>query len=240
MKLAILIASAFVAFAVPASADVLLFSNGAPIGAGSSCNSNGNTCGLSDPANGFLIVDSFTLNSSAHVTSLSYDSVFGSTYYASTNWWIWTSKPAGDWDATAAFSGKDVVGANCARTVSDPACTGSEVQFGFTETTITIPSGDNIKLTAGHQYWIGFQNNISDGNTQGLVSSYVRSDNSLDKYAFQATDKGGFNRPLLPASAFTINGNLGPVPEPSTWALMLLGFAGLCLAAYRRATQAAA
>ena len=30
---------------------------------------------------------------------------------------------------------------------------------------------------------------------------------------------------------------LGGVPEPSTWAMMLLGFAGLGFAAYRRATQ---
>ena len=36
--------------------------------------------------------------------------------------------------------------------------------------------------------------------------------------------------------AFSLNGSV--VPEPSTWAMMLLGFAGLGFAAYRRASQA--
>jgi hypothetical protein len=36
---------------------------------------------------------------------------------------------------------------------------------------------------------------------------------------------------------FAISGHADPVPEPSTWIMMLAGFAGLGLAAYRRATR---
>ena len=39
------------------------------------------------------------------------------------------------------------------------------------------------------------------------------------------------------ADSLTIK--VGDVPEPSTWAMMLLGFAGLGCAGYRKATQAA-
>ena len=41
---------------------------------------------------------------------------------------------------------------------------------------------------------------------------------------------GAFN------AAFSLSGS--PVPEPSTWAIMLLGFAGLGFAGYRRAKMA--
>ena len=37
-------------------------------------------------------------------------------------------------------------------------------------------------------------------------------------------------------AAFSLSGSV--VPEPSTWAMMLLGFAGLGFAGYRRASQA--
>jgi PEP-CTERM motif len=43
------------------------------------------------------------------------------------------------------------------------------------------------------------------------------------------TGQGPFN------AAFSLRGS--PVPEPSTWAMMLLGFAGLSFAGYRRARK---
>jgi hypothetical protein len=39
------------------------------------------------------------------------------------------------------------------------------------------------------------------------------------------------------ALKFAISGHADPVPEPSTWIMMLAGFAGLGLAAYRRAAR---
>jgi hypothetical protein len=43
-------------------------------------------------------------------------------------------------------------------------------------------------------------------------------------------------------SNITVSGSLvsGAVPEPSTWAMMLLGFAGLGFMAYRRTKKSAA
>jgi hypothetical protein len=61
------------------------------------------------------------------------------------------------------------------------------------------------------------------------------------KYDLQRTQ----NSPLIdansPLSTFTISGPLvASVPEPSTWAMMLLGFAGVGFMAYRRRNQSAA
>jgi PEP-CTERM motif len=39
--------------------------------------------------------------------------------------------------------------------------------------------------------------------------------------------------------SFAINGGAGTVPEPSTWAMMLIGFVGLGFAGYRRTRKAA-
>jgi hypothetical protein len=39
------------------------------------------------------------------------------------------------------------------------------------------------------------------------------------------------------ALKFAVSGHADPVPEPSTWIMMLAGFAGLGLAAYRRAAR---
>ena len=36
-----------------------------------------------------------------------------------------------------------------------------------------------------------------------------------------------------------IRGNIGAVPEPSTWAMMIMGFAGVSFMAYRRRKQSA-
>jgi hypothetical protein len=42
-----------------------------------------------------------------------------------------------------------------------------------------------------------------------------------------------------PSGAILETGAMTPVPEPSTWAMMLIGFAGLALAGYRRALRTA-
>jgi PEP-CTERM motif len=43
---------------------------------------------------------------------------------------------------------------------------------------------------------------------------------------------------MIPSKLFTVNiGVPSPVPEPSTWAMMLLGFAGLGYAGYLRSQR---
>ena len=45
---------------------------------------------------------------------------------------------------------------------------------------------------------------------------------------------------LLSARRLAVGRNDTPVPEPTTWAMMLLGFAGLGLAGYRHANAGGA
>jgi PEP-CTERM motif len=49
---------------------------------------------------------------------------------------------------------------------------------------------------------------------------------------FDVRDGGG-------VSSFTQQGSINSVPEPSTWAMMILGFAGVGFMAYRRRNQSA-
>lgn len=44
----------------------------------------------------------------------------------------------------------------------------------------------------------------------------------------------GANAAIVPPLVITLPPNVGAVPEPSTWAMLLIGFAGIGFAAYRR------
>jgi hypothetical protein len=50
---------------------------------------------------------------------------------------------------------------------------------------------------------------------------------------------GGDSTNLGIVSGVTLNAPLSAVPEPSTWAMLLLGFAGLGFMAYRRKSKPA-
>jgi len=51
---------------------------------------------------------------------------------------------------------------------------------------------------------------------------------------------GGAGDPLTALDNFAVTFAAGGVPEPSTWAMMLIGFAGLGFAGYRRSQKASA
>jgi hypothetical protein len=60
--------------------------------------------------------------------------------------------------------------------------------------------------------------------------------NLTSAYAgFSALADGGISR----LDNFAIDGPTGAVPEPSTWAMMLLGFTGVGFMAYRRKSKPA-
>lgn len=67
---------------------------------------------------------------------------------------------------------------------------------------------------------------VYDTSTFGFLG--FASSTPFSSATFSQSDSG-FNIPEIEYGAFT-----GTVPEPSTWALMLLGFAGLGFAAYYR------
>ena len=91
----------------------------------------------------------------------------------------------------------------------------------------------------GDFLWLSAAKPISGGTGPfvGDLQSWTRDDNEVDgiepdwlRIGTDITGQGPFN------AAFSLNGTL--VPEPSTWAMMLLGFAGLGFAGYRQARKA--
>jgi hypothetical protein len=90
-------------------------------------------------------------------------------------------------------------------------------------------------LTSGGQYWVTVSSDISNSivwnsNTTGDVSDQAIS-----------TDGGAtwFSPSGLTPGAYEVDSIATAVPEPSTWALMILGFAGVGFMAYRRKTKPA-
>jgi PEP-CTERM motif-containing protein len=108
----------------------------------------------------------------------------------------------------------------------------------------TVDSGDtrNLITTSANQTITGSQilsmcPSCNDGQTEvwvtisGLTSfnSLVFSDGSANAFEFNVAAPGPLTNGFLTAG----------VPEPSTWAMLLLGFAGVGFMAYRRkSTQA--
>jgi hypothetical protein len=127
------------------------------------------------------------------------------------------------------------------------AVRGEEVQFNVTFATpfllpadhyffvpqVQLDNGDFLWLSApkpivapGTPFPSGFtdlQSWTRDDSDEGIEPDWLRVGTDI-------THQGPFN------AAFSVSGSV--VPEPSTWALMLLGFAGLGFAGYRQARKA--
>jgi hypothetical protein len=129
------------------------------------------------------------------------------------------------------------------------AITGEEVQFNITFTTpFTLPADHyffvpQVEVTDpnGNFFWLSAPRPISGGTGPfiGDLQSWTR-DQFLDPDWLRiGTDiVGPPAPPTAPTfnAAFSLTGSV--VPEPSTWAMMLLGFAGLGFAGYRHARKA--
>jgi hypothetical protein len=124
--------------------------------------------------------------------------------------------------------------------------TGDEVQFNVTFTTPFVLSAGHyffvpqveVKNLADDFFWLSAARPIvSPGTPFPLgftdLQSWTR-DANLDpdwlRVGTDITGQGPFN------AVFSLSGSA--VPEPSTWAMMLLGFAGLGFAGYRHARKA--
>jgi hypothetical protein len=90
---------------------------------------------------------------------------------------------------------------------------------------VTFPSS-GTPLTGGTQYWISFYNPSNLG-----VPGYF---GGLDEMVQLRTSTFV---PLGQSAGFELL-SFGTVPEPATWAMRLIGFAGLGFAAYRKARLA--
>jgi hypothetical protein len=119
--------------------------------------------------------------------------------------------------------------------------TGEEVQFDVTFTTpFTLPADHyffvpQVELTnpSGDFFWLSAPKTIP---APADLQSWTR-DQFLDPDWLRVGQDivGGNPFPTFNA-AFSLSGS--PVPEPSTWAMMLLGFVGLGFAGYRHARKA--
>ena len=123
------------------------------------------------------------------------------------------------------------------------AVTGQEVEFHVTfADPFTLPADHyffvpQVQLDDGDFLWLSAAKPISGGTGPfvGDLQSWTRddSDGGIEpdwlRIGTDITDQGPFN------AAFSLSGSV--VPEPSTWVMMLLGFAGLGFAGYRHARK---
>lgn len=170
----------------------------------------------------WTVYQSFTLNQASTITGFGFYSYFdgaSTADYVSTNWSIW----ADSMNAPVTSASLDSM-----------TSSGSAVQASG-PTLVTV--GDiSVDLAAG-TYWIGFQNNFLPDTG---YSTYATTDESSSVYFGQLMP--ALTEAYYKKVAFYIDGtyNIGAappppgVPEPSTWAMTLFGFAGLGWLARRR------
>jgi hypothetical protein len=130
----------------------------------------------------------------------------------------------------------------------DGPVTGEELQFSVNFAMPFLLPADHyffvpqVELSDGTFLWLSALRPIDASGTPfppGFtdLQSWTRDDPGIaPDWLRVGTDiVGGTPAPTFNA-AFSLNGSV--VPEPSTWAMMLLGFAGLGFAGYRRARRA--
>ncbi|MBA2402454.1 MAG: PEP-CTERM sorting domain-containing protein [Bradyrhizobium sp.] len=100
--------------------------------------------------------------------------------------------------------------------------------------TVQLP---NLVLNAG-TYWLSIHGpSIAEQHTW-LGAFDPNRDNSLIQYGANPDNpQAGYYRNQ--DAIFRVNGLITPIPEPSTWAMMILGFAGVAFIAYRRKSRPA-
>jgi hypothetical protein len=128
-------------------------------------------------------------------------------------------------------------------TAGNGPATGQEVEFDVTfATPFTLPADHyffvpHVQLDNGDFLWLSAARPISGGTGSfvGDLQSWTRddSDGGIEpdwlRVGTDITHQGPFN------AAFSLSGSV--IPEPSTWAMMLLGFAALGFAGYRHARK---
>jgi PEP-CTERM motif len=122
--------------------------------------------------------------------------------------------------------------------------TGEEVEFHVNFTTPFILPADHYFFvpqvqvtTSGDFFWLSAPKTIpAPADLQSWTRDDISPNNLAPDWLRVGTDiVGGTPAPTFNA-AFSLSGSV--VPEPSTWAMMLLGFAGLGFAGYRHARKA--
>ncbi len=175
----------------------------------------------------YWIYTSFTLTENSYVTDFTYYSYYMSDYL-STNWAIVpeTSGPPTPVETYFTTTGQHT-----------PSPGGGPDEGG--PDLVNVPIGDTL-LDAG-TYWLAINVNLTS-SASGWSATYATGtsfgclggDCTGSLGAYLAPTDGEPIQPIA-AAAFFVDGAQAPnVPEASTWAMMLLGFAGLGLAARQR------
>ena len=127
-------------------------------------------------------------------------------------------------------------------TGGEGAVTGEEVRFNIAfSTPFNLPADHyffvpQVELNTGDFLWLSSPRPIAASGTPFApdLQSWIRDDPSLapdwSRIGTDITHQGPFN------ASFSLTG-VGAVPEPSTWAMMILGFVGIGAMTYRRRKQ---
>ena len=125
-------------------------------------------------------------------------------------------------------------------TGGEGAVTGEEVRFNITFNTPFLLGADHVFFrpevdlgSAGDFLWLSAPKPIVSPGTPftGDLQTWIRNDGAgalapdWSRIGTDITHEGPFN------ASFSLSGTI--VPEPSTWAMMLIGFAGLGFLSYR-------
>jgi hypothetical protein len=126
----------------------------------------------------------------------------------------------------------------------------SQDQFGFpigqnnpnSIATVAIGTNATGQITSwsiSEGYFASYPAFLGENPNDFSASYTVTTTNTGDSVQLVADNDGG----LAPGSFLTGTGSfaaaVAPVPEPSTWAMMIIGFLGLGFMAYRRRSQTA-
>jgi hypothetical protein len=107
---------------------------------------------------------------------------------------------------------------------------------GFEEYAYNVTSPPFTGLTAGTQYWFFIEeNNAEPGGTWGAETTSTAPAGQLAAQ-FDVLSPGAWT--VMPEQ-LAFNLTFTPVPELSTWAMMILGFASLGFIGYRQARKPA-
>jgi hypothetical protein len=130
---------------------------------------------------------------------------------------------------------------------------------GFWDNGLTMAGTNDVGSTMSFDFSspvtaVGGFINYAVGNGTPVISVYDSNDTLIESYTLNFSTGGGVDKGFFygfsettPIKYFELSGSFigianltamtSPVPEPSTWAMMLLGFAGLGFMAYRRKSK---
>jgi hypothetical protein len=227
-KIVAAVGAAAVFLASPAMADTLFQNPGIGPGIGTQwCDpcSSGNT--------GYQVWDSFTLSNQSTLTSFRWVGLLSDNFSQNVQIEINTSpygqpgyiSPVTEFAPPAGPTVVDIFSAMYGDSDIAKSPTGNQSSFR----TVSLP---DVVLGPG-TYWISVHGTSITAQQTWLGVTEPNGDNSLIQYGPDP------NAPqvIIPRdqdAVFFLFGKVSPVPEPSTWAMMLIGFIGVGFLAHRR------